>query len=128
MCIPAGGDGAGHISGKDLPVALRMRVCHRCCGEQGLGVGMKWLLVERMPVRQLHQATEVHDRHPVTDVIDHAQVMGNENAGQAEPVLEFLKQVDDLGLDGNVAGGQRQGYRASVRPPVALFKNIMIYI
>ena len=102
-----GGDGAGHISGKDLPVALRIRVCHRCCGEQGLGIGVKRLLVESMPVRKFHQTTEAHDCHPVTDVLDHAQVMGNENVGQAEPVLELLQKVDDLGLDGNVQGRNR---------------------
>lgn len=102
-----GVDRAGDISGKDLPVALGIRVCDRCCGEQGLGIGVKWLLVESLPVRKLHQATEVHDRHPVTDMLNHAQVMGNENVGQAEPVLELLQQVDDLGLDGDVQGRNR---------------------
>jgi hypothetical protein len=60
-----------------------------------------------MPIRELHQTTEVHDRHPVTDVLDHAQVRGNKNVGLAEPVFELLQQVDDLGLDGNVQGRNR---------------------
>ena len=50
-----GVDRAGHIPAQDLPVALRMRVCHRCCGKQGLGVGVKRL---RDPSsRRLHPAS-----------------------------------------------------------------------
>ena len=52
----------------------------------------------------LHDLPEVHHGHPVADVFHDRQVMGNEEHGQVELVLEIAQEVDDLGLDGDVEG------------------------
>ena len=63
----------------------------------------------------------VHDRDPVGDVADDADVVGDEEVGEAELVLEVVEQVDDLRLDRDVERGDRLvgdisfGCRASAR-------------
>ena len=49
----------------------------------------------------------MHDRDPVGDVADDADVVGDEEVGEAELVLEVVEQVDDLRLDRDVEGGDR---------------------
>ena len=60
---------------------------------------MQRVVVERLPVGQLHDLAEVHHGHAVRDVTDHREVVGDEQIGQPELGLEILEQVDDLGLD-----------------------------
>src|SRR5205814_8491674 len=57
--------------------------------------------------RDLHDLAQVHDRDPVRDVLDDGQVVGDEQVGQLELRLQVFQQVDDLGLDGDVEGGDR---------------------
>ena len=56
-------------------------------------------------VGELRDATEVHDRDPVADVLDHAHVVGHEEIGQPKLALQLLEQVQDLGLDRHVERG-----------------------
>jgi hypothetical protein len=44
---------------------------------------------------------------PLTDVAHHREVVGDEEVGEVELGLEVLEQVDDLGLDRDVEGGDR---------------------
>ena len=48
---------------------------------------------------QLDDLAQVHERHPVAHVADNRQVVGDEDVGQAELLLEIGQKVDDLGLD-----------------------------
>jgi hypothetical protein len=41
---------------------------------------------------------QVHHRHGVGDVLDHAQVVADEQVGDAEFALQVLQQVEDLRL------------------------------
>ena len=75
--------------------------------EQRLGVGVDRLGVERLGGRDLHQLAQVHDRDPVGDVADHAEVVGHEQVGQLELVLQVVEQVHDLRLDRDVERGHR---------------------
>jgi hypothetical protein len=59
-------------------------------------------LVDLRLVTHLDDPAEVHDGDPVGDVAHHRQVMGDEQVGEPELVLEALEQVDDLGLDGDI--------------------------
>ena len=98
-------DGTGHIPGQDDPLfaVARDRVGggrEQCPAVRVLGVDVKGLFI-----RGLHQP--VHDGHPVADVLHHRQVMGDEEIGEAEFLPQRLEQVDDLGLDGDVQGGNR---------------------
>jgi hypothetical protein len=50
----------------------------------------------------LDQLAQVHHRHPVADVLDHRQVVGDEQVRQPEAPLQVLQQVDHLRLDRDV--------------------------
>ena len=78
--------------------------------------------------RRLHDLPEVHDRDAVADVLHHRQVVGDEKIGELHGLLEFLQQVQYLGLDGYVKGGdglvaddeaRRQGERPGDAHPLA---------
>src|SRR4030067_585272 len=68
---------------------------------------MQRVLVYLVAIRKLDDHAQVHDRHPVADVAHHAQVVGNEQVGQAELSLQVFQQVDYLGLDGDIQGRDR---------------------
>ena len=50
---------------------------------------------------------EVHHRDAVADVLDHRQVVRDEDVGQAELLLQVFEQVDHLRLDRHVERGHR---------------------
>ena len=50
----------------------------------------------------LHDGPPVHHRHPVGQVLDHRQVVGDEQIGQAEIALQIQQEVDDPRLDRHV--------------------------
>ena len=54
---------------------------------------------------ELDDAAEIHDGDAVRDVAHHAQVVGDEQDGQAEPLLQLEQQVDDLRLHRDVERG-----------------------
>src|SRR5439155_964927 len=47
---------------------------------------------------------QVHDRHPVAQVLDDAEVVRDEEHGEAEAPAQILQQVQDLRLDRDVEG------------------------
>ena len=49
----------------------------------------------------------LHDVDVVGDPADHRQIVGDEQQGHAEFLLEVLDQLEDLGLDGDIEGGGR---------------------
>ena len=70
--------------------------------QQRLGIGVQRPVVERLLVGDLDQLAEIHHRDAVADVLHHRKVMGNEQIGEAEALLQILQQVDDLRLDRDV--------------------------
>ena len=58
-------------------------------------------------VGQLHQLAQIHNADAVGNVLDNAQVVGDEQVGQPHLLLQVLKHVDDLRLDRNVQRGDR---------------------
>src|SRR3546814_3145540 len=44
---------------------------------------------------------------PTADMPDHAQVVGYQQEGEVQSVLQVHEKVHDLGLDGNVESGER---------------------
>ena len=71
---------AGHIALQHNAVALAGRhgVSHRNGRDQAAGVGVDAVGDQLVAVGQLHQLAQVHDADAVGDVLDHAQVMGDE--------------------------------------------------
>jgi serine kinase of HPr protein (carbohydrate metabolism regulator) len=59
---------------------------------------------------------EVHDGDAVGDVPHHRQVVGHEDVGEPELVLDVLQQVDDLRLDRDVERGHRLVADDELRP------------
>ena len=57
---------------------------------------------DRVGVAVLDDVPEVHDRDPVRDVPDDAEVVRDEEVGEVEVLLEALEQVQDLRLDRDV--------------------------
>ena len=56
---------------------------------------------------QLDDLAGVHDRDPVAQPGDHAEVVGDQQHDEPEPLLEVGDQVEDLRLDGDVERGGR---------------------
>ena len=105
-----------------LALALALRVRHRDRREERLGVGVLRALVHLVGRALFDDAAEVHHRDAVADVTDEREVVGDEEVGDAELLLQVAEQVDDVGLDRHVEtadrlveheelGGQREGAR-----------------
>ena len=63
---------------------------------------MKRVLVQIVSWCHLDDLPEIHDGDPRRDVANHREVVGDEEVGEAELVLELLEQVDDLRLNRDV--------------------------
>ena len=114
----------GHVALEADLVALatQLGVRHRHRGEQRLGVRVHRAAVDLVLVAELHHAAQVHHGHAVGDVAHHREVVGDEDVGEPQLVLEVLHQVhhlrlhrhverrdrlvadDDLGVQGQAAG------------------------
>ena len=68
---------------------------------------MQRSLEQALLVGGLDDAAEIHDRDPVRDVLDHREVVGDEQVGQPVFVLEVHQQIDDLGLDRHIQSRYR---------------------
>ena len=77
--------------GSQQPLRVRMRRV----GEQVVGR------------RPFHDPAGVHDGDVVADVGDDTEIVGDEQQGHAELVLQFVQQAEDRGLDGDVERGGR---------------------
>ena len=83
------------------------RVGHRDRAEQRRGVRVRRMRVEHVGVADLAHPAQVHDRHPVADVLHDGEVVGDEDQRQAVAGLHVLEQVEDLRLHRHVEGGHR---------------------
>ena len=86
-------------------LGLYLRVGHGYSGKQGLRVRVQSVLEQLVVGGDLHDLSQIHDSDAIGDVSNHRQVVGDEQIGQIELRLKILKQVDDLGLNGYVQGG-----------------------
>ena len=100
---------AGHIALQHDTVALAGRdgVRHGNGRDQAAGVGVDAVGDQLKAVGQLHQLAQIHNADAVGNVLDNAQVVGDEQVGQPHLLLQVLKHVDDLRLDRNVQRGDR---------------------
>src|SRR4051794_25292162 len=69
---------AGHVAGDDDPLTgpLTTGVGQRDGRQQGLGVRVRRPFEQLVPLGDLHDPAQVHDRDAVGDVPDHRQVVG----------------------------------------------------
>ena len=102
---PAGGSsglGSSPCSTRALAGAGGLGIGDRRRGQQGLGVGMLRIAPDLIAAADLDQGAEIHDGDAVGDVLDHRQVVADEEVGDAELALEVLQQVDHLGAHRHV--------------------------
>ena len=98
---PAGRVGrAGQITGEQDPLTtvLDDRVGDRDGRHQRPRVGVQRGGIEVVGSGLLYEGAEIHHADPVADVLDDGEVVGDDEIGQAEGVLQLLQQVDHLGL------------------------------
>src|SRR5258708_39282833 len=105
--------------------------------KQRASVGMAWVGIDFVAIGQLDDLAQVHDRRALTDVLDHAEVVRDEEVGEMEPLLQVLQQVDDLRLDRDVERGDRlvqhqeargHGQRARDSDPLALAARELVRV
>jgi len=97
--------GGGEVALEDHALLLGSDLGYGHCGEQSTGVGMELVVVQLAFIGQLDQLAQIHNADTVGNVTDNAQVMGDEEVSKAEVILQLGEQVEDLGLNGNVKGG-----------------------
>jgi hypothetical protein len=101
---------ARHLALEDdaAAAALRRRVGQRDRADQRLGIGVERTREQRVARRDLDDAPEIHDGDAIADPFDDAEVMGNEDIGEAEPLLQIQHQPQDLGPDRHVCRANAQ--------------------
>ena len=101
---PDGGSiGLGHVALQgDALRARSRRVGTGIADSSACVYGWAGDLVDLVARADLDDLAEVHHRHPIGDVADDGQVVGDEQVGQAELVLQLFEEVDDAGLDADV--------------------------
>ena len=73
--------------------------------EKGTGVGMlggaenffNWALLDEFPFE--------HNQNTIRKIGDDAEVVGDEEDGHAELIAEIAKEIENLGLDGDIESG-----------------------
>jgi len=55
----------------------------------------------------LYQLADIHDRHPIGDVFDHAQIVSHKQVSQVKLLLQLQQQIKDLCLDRDIQGRHR---------------------
>ena len=98
---------------------VEVRVGHGA--HQRLRIGMHRLGEEEMAGGDLDDPAVRQNRDPVRDIVDHGQVVGDEQVGEAELFLQVLEQVQNLAWTetsrAETGSSQmiRSGFIASVR-------------
>ena len=98
---------------------------------------MQGITVHGVDRPNLDDLAQVHDQHPVCDVVNDVEVVRDEDVGQIECVLQVEEERENLRLDGFVKGGDRlvedqqprlQGERTSDVDPLALATGELVGI
>ncbi len=83
------------------------RIHHRRAGQQRLGVGVARPGEDRRGRALLDRPAQVHDHDLVGDKAHDVQIVGDEQVGEIERLLQIRQQVEHLGLDRDVERGDR---------------------
>jgi len=76
-------------------------------GKKRAGIGMPRICKQRFAWPDFDNAAEMHHRDAIGDMLHHGEVVGNENVGQAKPVLQIAQQVEHLRADRDIERGYR---------------------
>lgn len=70
-------------------------------------VGVTWRVENRVTVAFLHDAAVLHDDHAVGDLLDHSEVVADEETRKAVALLQPGEKVEHLRAHGRVEGRHR---------------------
>lgn len=73
--------------------------------EQGPRIGVQGIGEQAFGRARFHDLAEVQDGDVVADVLDHPEIVGDEQVAEAEIVLQPAQEVEDLCLYRDVEGG-----------------------
>lgn len=73
--------------------------------EQGSRIGVQGIGEQAFGRARFHDLAEVQDGDVVADVLDHPEIVGDEQVAEAEIVLQPAQEVEDLCLYRDVEGG-----------------------
>ena len=73
--------------------------------QKGIGVGVKRVMEKVVAVRKLADASEIHNQYSVAEMLDDAEVVGDEEIGEVLFGGKLVEKLENLRLDGNVKGG-----------------------
>ena len=88
------------LDGDQALVLIRVDLGHG--GQQPPGVGMSGFVKDLVAAAALHNGSRVHHADAVADIGDDAQIVGNEHDAHMDLILQLLKQLQNLGLNGHV--------------------------
>ena len=97
----------GHVAFEDDALAALLGIGDGHRREQGLGIGMRGIVVEDLFGGQFDDLAQIHNRDPVGDMAHDAEVVGDEHIRKPHLRLDILQEIDDLGLDRDVEGRNR---------------------
>ena len=84
-------DGIRHISGEANAIGARpIRISVGDSGEKCARVRVQRVMVDQLRGPNFNDVTEIHHSNAVGDVAHHGQVVGDEDVGEAEFVLQVL--------------------------------------
>ena len=97
-------DRSGLYSGirNDLIQSFDSRVRNRYRGDQHFCIRMQRIGIELICICDLHEISKIKHPDLITDLLDHLQLMADEQIGQPVFFLKILKHLNDLGLQGNI--------------------------
>ena len=90
---------ARDLSTEDNFVARLIRIRWEGRREEGLGIRMQGIPVELLIPGHLDHLAQIHHAYCMTHVLDHRQIMGNQEIRQPEFLLEILEKVRHLRSD-----------------------------
>lgn len=100
-------DRAGNLSTQLLRFGDIALINRRCRGKKRLGIGVN-RVGEQQPLRgPFHNSSQIHDTQTVADVLDHAQIVCDEQIGEMKFILQIHKNVQDLSLNGHIQSRYR---------------------
>src|SRR5690606_37628576 len=69
------------------------RIGHGKCLQQQLGIVMPRPLENGLAIGNLDDIAKIHHRDPVGDMVDHREIVRDEEIGQAEPFLQIEQEI-----------------------------------
>jgi len=95
-------DRVRYVAFQDDALPAHPRVRRGYGGHQRLGIRMARVGIKVPIGGQLHDFAQIHYGDSVAYILNDRQVVGNDDIGKGEFLLQVNEQVDDLGADAHV--------------------------